>query len=440
MLTSDNPRVQPHDLEAEQAILGAILIDSTALAAAQEVMTPADLYDSRHRRIFEAMTQLDGAGTILDLVTVGDRLDQNGHLEGIGGRGAVAELITAVSCAAKVAHHARIVRDHGIRRRLIKMGVSVTQQAYEKAPVESLLHEAEGTLFELSSGRGECAWCSASEISKETVSYVDRLSKRGTGLGGIPTGFSTLDGLLGGWQRSELIIVGARPGMGKTSLALASALAAAEQGYRVGIISIEMARRQIGMRCHCMIASVDVLDLRTGRLTPDDWSRLAQAAQHFESLPLSVCEGGGLTVEQVAAKARQAKASSGLDFLVIDYLGLLRLGDGERHDLRIADATRKFKLLATELDIPVLLLCQLSRRCEDRDNKRPMLSDLRDSGSIEQDADVVLFIYREEFYNPDSDEKGTAEILVKKHRNGPIGDRKLRFVDQFARFEDSDSE
>jgi len=438
--TDEQVRIQPHDIEVERAILGGVLCHPPALTRVQAIISSNDFYDSRHRLIFSAMEELTTLGTIIDLLTLGDCLEQHDHLKIIGGRGTLAEWLTTVVSAASVEHHARIVRDHAIRRRVIRMGVTVTQQAYDKASVDSLLREAENGLFEIASSRGERTWCSASEISRETVSYVDQLSKRGPGLVGIPTGFSTLDVFFGGWQRSELIIIGARPSMGKTGLALASALAAAEQGYRAGIISLEMSQRQVGMRFHSLMASIDLLSLRTGQLSRDEWRRFAEAAQRFESLPLWVSDGGGRTVEQVTALARQVHATRGLDLLVIDYLGLLQFAEAERHDLRIADATRKLKLLATELDIPVVLLCQLSRRCEDREDKRPMLSDLRDSGSIEQDADVVMFIYREEVYNRDTDEKGIAEILVQKHRNGPIGDRTLKFVGRYARFEDLNQE
>jgi replicative DNA helicase len=270
------------------------------------------------------------------------------------------------------------------------------------------------------------------------VEYVDQVSKRSTALVGIPTGYQSLNSLLGGWQRSDLIIVAARPSMGKTSFALGSALAAAKEGYRVGVISIEMSRRQVGLRLHGMGAPIDIHALKTGSLSQQGWTLLAATAQQFESLPFWIDDSSVLTVEHIAAKARQLQARSGLDLLVVDYLQLLQLHDAETHQQGIADASRKLKLLAKELDIPVLVLSQLSRECERRPDKRPMLSDLRDSGAIEQDADVVLFLYRQEVYTPDTEEKGFAEVLIRKHRNGPIGDRRLRFVDRFARFEDLD--
>jgi replicative DNA helicase len=255
---------------------------------------------------------------------------------------------------------------------------------------------------------------------------------------GLPTGYQSLNSLLGGWQRSDLIIIAARPSMGKTSFALGSALAAAREGYRVGVLSIEMSRRQVGLRLHGMGAPIDVHTLKTGPLSPQGWSLLAATAQQFESLPFWIDDSSVLTVEHIAAKARQLQARSGLDLLVVDYLQLLQLHDAETRQQGIADASHKLKLLAKELDIPILVLSQLSRACESRPDRRPMLPDLRDSGAIEQDADVVMFLYREEVYTPDTEEKGFAEVLIRKHRNGPIGDQRLRFVDRFARFEDVD--
>jgi replicative DNA helicase len=276
------------------------------------------------------------------------------------------------------------------------------------------------------------------ELSCETVKYVDQVSRRSTALVGLPTGYLSLDSLLAGWQRSDLIIIAGRPSMGKTSFALGSALAAAREGFRVGMLSVEMSAHQVGLRLHGMAAPIDVHALKTGALSAQGWTLLAATEQQFASLPLWVDDSSVLSVEHIAAKARQLQARSGLDLLVVDYLQLLQLHDVETRQQGIADASRKLKLLAKELDIPVLVLSQLFRACESRPDKRPMLSDLRDSGSIEQDADVVLFLYREEVYTPDTEEKGFAEVLIRKHRNGPIGDRRLRFVDRFARFEDVD--
>lgn len=384
------------------------------------------------------MTDLAENGEGLDLLTIGALLERKGELDMIGGHGTLAEFLTTIASSSNIAHHARIVRDHAIRRRLIRFSADLSQRAYSKDSAAELLQDAQRDLHQFASSRDERSWSPMVDIARETVEYVDQVSRRSTALVGIPTGYPSLDSLLAGWQRSDLIIVAARPSMGKTSFALGSALAAAKEGYRVGVLSIEMSRRQVGLRLHGMGAPIDVHALKTGSLSPQGWTLLAATAQQFESLPFWIDDSSVLTVEHIAAKARQLQARSGLDLLVVDYLQLLQLHDAKTHQQGIADASRKLKLLAKELDIPVLVLSQLSRECERRPDKRPMLSDLRDSGAIEQDADVVLFLYREEVYTRETEEKGIAEILIRKHRNGPIGDRRLRFVDRFARFEDLD--
>jgi len=436
MPLTDCPRLQPHDLDVEQAILGAVLLDPPALSRAQELLSASDFYDGRHRRIFDVMVDLAGRGEGLDLLTIGNALESTGSMAMIGGRGTLAEWLSTVASSANVGHHARIVRDHAIRRRLITFTAGISQRAYGKDSAAELLQDAQRDLHQLASSRDERSWCPLADLACETVQYVDQVAKRRTVLVGIPTGYQSLNSLLGGWQRSDLIIVAARPSMGKTSFALGSALAAAREGFRVGVLSVEMSARQLGLRLHGMGASIDVHALKTGALSPQGWSLLAATSQEFESLPFWIDDSSILTVEHIAAKARQLQARSGLDLLVVDYLQLLQLHDAETRQQGIADASRKLKLLAKELDIPVVVLSQLSRACEQRDDHRPMLSDLRDSGSIEQDADVVLFLYREEVYTRDTEEKGFAEVLIRKHRNGPIGDRRLRFVDRFARFED----
>lgn len=441
MSVTDHPRTQPHDLEAEQAILGAVLMEPAAVPRAQELLTSDDFYDSRHQRIFRAIEELASRNEPVDLLTVGNVLEAHGDLARIGGSGVVAELLMAVGSASNIAHHCRIVVEHAKRRRLIKLAFTLSQGAYDKQPLDELLQEAERDLTQVVTGRNDRGWCSLAEVATDTVNYVDRVHTQTDALIGIPSGYATLDALLGGWQRSDLIVVAARPSMGKTAFALGSALAAARAGYHVGVLSMEMSCRQVGLRLHGMGAPIDVHALKTGSLTPQGWSLLAATAHQFESLPFWIDDTSVLTVERIAAKARQLHARSGLDLLVVDYLQLLQLHDAENRQQGIADASRKLKLLAKELDIPVVVLSQLSRAVELRKPSIPVLADLRDSGAIEQDADVVLFIYRGAIYKTgtdeeDNDEKDSADILVRKHRNGPIGDRQLRFVDRFARFED----
>jgi replicative DNA helicase len=436
MLLTDCPKIQPHDLEAEQAILGAVLLDPPALSRAQELLDASDFYDSRHRRIFETMVDLVGRGEALDLLTLGNVLDSTGSMAMIGGRGMLAELLTTIASSSNIAYHARFVRDHALRRRLIQYTDEISRRAYGKESAADLLQDAERVLQQLASSRDEGSWRPLVEVVKDTVAYVEQVSKAGHALIGIPTGYQDLNTMLGGWQPSDLIIVGARPSMGKSAFAVGSVLAAARRGYRVGVLSIEMSRRQVGLRLHGMAAPIDVHALKTGSLTTHGWTRFAATAHELESLPVHIDDSCIVTVEGVAAKARRLQARSGLDLLVVDYLGMLQVEDTDTVQQGIAQASRKLKLLAKELNGPVIVLSQLSRACEQRPDKRPMLSDLRDSGAIEQDADVVIFLYRHEVYVPDTEEKGIAEVLIRKHRNGPTGDRRLRFVDRYAKFED----
>jgi len=434
--TEEPLQIQPHDHEAEQAVLGAVLFDPSTLAVAQERLNAEDFYDRRLSQIFQAMTELAKVGTAIDLVSVGDLLDRKGQLKDAGGHGVVAELLTTVASASNIAHHCRIVADHATRRRLITITTTLSRRAYDKLAVEDLLQHVERGFREIVTGRPDSAWYTLEQVALETATYVDRVHKGHEGLIGIPTGYAALDTLLGGWHRSDLVVIGARPSMGKTAFVLGSALSAAQAGYKVGLFSLEMSRLQIGLRLHGMGAPLDLHALKTGSLTPQGWWRFAEATQQLAGLPMWINDVADLTMERLAGQARQLQASHGLDLLVVDYLQLLHVPERENRQQSVAEASRRLKVLAKELNVPVLVLSQLSRACEGRKDKRPMLADLRESGAIEQDADVALFIYRDEVYNPDTEEKGIAEILVPKHRNGPIGDRKLEFVGRFGLFKD----
>jgi replicative DNA helicase len=438
-MIADTLALPPHDLEAEQAVLGAVLIDPAALAKAQEILAPEDFYDGRHRRIYEAQSELSARGEGIDLMTVGNQLRRKDELIGIGGHGAVAELLTVVGSAANIQHHARIVRDCAVRRRVIRLAAELTQQAHDKVPADELLETAERKLFQISSSRDDRSWCSLSEISNETVDHVEQLWKRKGEQQGVSTGFTSLDEIPGPFQPADLISIAARTSMGKTGLALGIGMSAAQAGHSVGFFSLEMSRRQIGLRMHGMGAPIDVHALRTGSLTPQGWHLFANAAERLSALPFWLDDSSILTVDQLVAKARHLKAMHGLDLLIVDYLQLLHFPRQENRQQSVAEASRRLKLLAKELDIPVIALSQLSRECEKRADQRPMLSDLRESGAIEQDADIVMFIYRDEVYHPDSADKGIAEIIIRKHRNGPVGVRRLVFIERYAKFCELDS-
>ncbi len=432
------PRLPPQNLEAEQCVLGAILLDNSSMAKAMEIVTEEDFYRTAHHKIYQAMLELSEHGEVIDQITLTEHLKSTGQLEGVGGAAYLAELVQVVPTAANIRYHSKIVRDKALLRGLITTSTEVITRGYEGASsVDDLLDFAERMVFGLAQGKLGRSFTPLHDVIKESLDLVDRLSKRKERVTGIPTGFEDLDDLTAGLQPSDLIVIAGRPSMGKTSLALGMAQSAAvKHRQAVGIFSLEMSKPQLVLRMLSSQAHVDSHALRTGKLQKEDWWRLAEAAGHLEQAPIFIDDTGALTVQQMRGKARRLKAESGLDLLIVDYLQLMQgRSDAESRQQEISDISRSLKALAKELNIPVLALSQLSRAVESRKPPIPMLADLRESGAIEQDADVVMFIYRDEEYNPDSEKKGIAEILVKKHRNGPTGDVKLAFLNKYAKFE-----
>ncbi len=432
------PRLPPQNLEAEQCVLGAILLDNSSMAKAMEIVTEDDFYRTAHRKVYQAMLELSEHGEVIDQITLTEHLKSTGQLEAVGGAAYLAELVQVVPTAANIKYHSKIVRDKALLRGLIMTSTEVITRGYEGvSSVDDLLDFAERTVFSLAQGKLGRSFTPLHHIIKESLDLVDRLSKRKERVTGIPTGFEDLDDLTAGLQPSDLIVIAGRPSMGKTSLALGMAQSAAvKHRQAVGIFSLEMSKPQLVLRMLSSQAHVDSHALRTGKLQKEDWWRLAEAAGHLEQAPIFIDDTGALTVQQMRGKARRLKAESGLDLLIVDYLQLMQgRSDAESRQQEISDISRSLKALAKELNIPVVALSQLSRAVESRKPPIPMLADLRESGAIEQDADVVMFIYRDEEYNPDSEKKGIAEILVKKHRNGPTGDVKLAFLNKYAKFE-----
>ncbi|MGH7230684.1 MAG: replicative DNA helicase [Nitrospiraceae bacterium] len=439
------PRLPPQNLEAEQSVLGAILLDNDSMAKATEILTEEDFYRTAHRKIYLAMLELSESGEVIDQITLSEHLKIKGDLEAVGGSAYLAELVQIVPTAANVKYHSRIVRDKALLRGLISTSTDVISRGYDgTAPVEDLLDFAERSVFSLAQGKLGRSFIRLKEIIKESLDYVDVLSKRDhKTVIGVPTGFIELDELTAGLQPSDLIVIAARPSMGKTSLALGIAQhAAIKHSHVVGIFSLEMAKAQLVLRMLSSEARVDSHALRIGRLQKEDWWRLADAAGKLEQAPIFIDDSGALTVQQMRGKARRLKAEQKrLDLLIVDYLQLMQgRSDAESRQQEISDISRSLKALAKELDVPVVALSQLSRAVESRKPPIPMLADLRESGAIEQDADVVIFIYRDEVYDSDSEKKGIADILVRKHRNGPTGDRQLVFLDKFAKFENLDED
>lgn len=432
------PRLPPQNLEAEQSVLGAILLDNAAMAKAMEILTEDDFYRTAHKKIYVAMLELSERGEVIDQITLTEHLKARGELEAVGGSAYLAELVQIVPTAANVKYHSKIVREKALLRGLISTSTEIVSRGYDGASsAEDLLDFAERSVFSLAQGKLGRSFTQLSHVIKESLDLVDRLSKRQAKVTGVPTGFYDLDELTAGLQPSDLIVIAGRPSMGKTSLALGIAQhAAVHHRVVVGIFSLEMSKAQLVLRMLSSEARVDSHLLRTGRLQKEDWWRLAEAAGRLEQAPIFIDDTGSLTVQQMRGKARRLKAEHGLDLLMVDYLQLMQgRSDAESRQQEISDISRSLKALAKELNVPVVALSQLSRAVESRKPPIPMLADLRESGAIEQDADIVMFIYRDDVYDPNSEKKGIADILVKKHRNGPTGDVQLFFHDKYAKFE-----
>lgn len=434
------PRLPPQNLEAEQSVLGAILLDNVSMAKAMEALTEEDFYRTAHRKIYQAMLDLSEHGEVIDQITLTEHLKTRGELESVGGAAYLAELVQVVPTAANVKYHCKIVRDKALLRGLITISTEVITRGYDGlSQVDDLLDFAERSVFSIAQGKLGRSFTRLKDIIKESLDLVDALHKKGKSVTGVPTGFEDLDELTAGLQPSDLVVIAGRPSMGKTSLALGMAQnAAIKHNQKVGIFSLEMSKEQLVLRMLSSEASVDSHALRIGKLQKEDWWRLAEAAGKLEQAPIFIDDTGALTVQQMRGKARRLKQESGgLDLLIVDYLQLMQgRSDAESRQQEISDISRSLKALAKELTVPIVALSQLSRAVESRKPPIPMLADLRESGAIEQDADVVIFIYRDDVYNSDSEDKGIAQIMVKKHRNGPTGDVKLTFLDKYAKFGD----
>ena len=440
-------RMPPQAVDVEQSVLGAMLIEREAIPKAIEILPADAFYDGRHQRVYGAMQALFERGNPVDLVTLSEELKRRGDYEPIGGY-YLSELTTHVASAANVEYHARIIAEKSLLRKLISTMTGVVGMAYDPTvDAFDLLDNAEREIFQISESQLRKGAVAIGHIVKETFEQLHSLHGRAGGVTGVPSGFSQLDRLTGGWQPSDLVIIAARPSMGKTGLSLAMMRNAAlhhEKAVPVAYFSLEMSATQLAQRLLTSEARVDAQAARTGRLHDDDWQPLARAAGRLAEAPIFIDDTPGLGILELRAKCRRLKAEHNVGLIVVDYLQLMHgttSGRNANREQEIAQISRSLKGLAKELNVPVIALSQLSRAVETRGgDKRPQLSDLRESGSIEQDADVVAFIYRAERYGITVDENGNsteglAEILIGKQRNGPIGNVKLAFVNQFARFE-----
>ena len=432
-------RVPPHDLAAERALLGAMLLTATAIADAVESTAAADFYRPAHAHTFDAIAGLYAAGEPVDTVTVAAELERTGLLEAVGGAGALVEMQAGTPVAGNAARYADIVAKNATLRRLIGAAGEVAELAYSRpADVDAALDEAESLVFAVAGGSEASSMEPLYGLLDRGVDHLEKLYEHGQSLTGVPTGYSDLDSLLLGLQPSSLLVLGARPGIGKTSLALGMAAAAAMGSRRpVLFFSLEMSHLELTQRLLCSEAGVSTQRVRSGQLSDDDWTRINGAVGRLAEAPLWIDDNPNTSVLEIRAKARRKHAEVGhLGLVVVDYLQLMggRL-NAESRQVEVSEMSRGLKILARELDCPVLALSQLSRAPEARADKRPMLADLRESGAIEQDADVVMFLYRDEMYNADSPDRGIAELHVAKHRTGPTGTVKLAFLPQYTRFD-----
>src|ERR671938_1161309 len=441
---ADAARVPPHDLDAEKAVIGAMLVSETAVAAVAERLRPEDFYSEVHRIIYGAMMRLYARGDPIDQLTLTNELRSVGDFEEAGGRAYIFQIVESVPTAANAARYAEIVRGKALLREIIEVGSRITEDAFrEPEDVGEALDAAEQLIYDVSNRTLREHLAPVSELAPGTLEMIQRLYEAEGEVTGVESGFEDLDRLTTGFHKSVLVILAARPAMGKTALALNAIWhASGEKKMPVAIFSLEMSKEQLVQRLISQTTRIPAQALRSGNVKAEDWPKLVRGVAEVARAPIWIDDTAGVTLMEIRAKVRRlasqlnATGERPLSLVVVDYLQLM-IGQGNRQENRqqeIAEISRGLKVLARDLDVPVLAIAQLSRAVEGRHDKRPLLSDLRDSGAIEQDADLVMFLYRDEYYNSDSDDKGIAEVIVGKHRNGPTGKVQLAWMEQYTKF------
>ncbi|MCA1042222.1 replicative DNA helicase [Bacillus infantis] len=431
-------RLPPQNIEAEQAVLGAIFLEPASLTLASEMLIPEDFYRAAHQKIYNVMLKLNDEGKAVDLVTVTEELAAAKLLEDTGGVSYLSELAGSVPTAANIEYYARIVEEKSLLRRLIRTATGIAQDGYSREDeVEVLLGEAEKNILEVAQRKNAGAFHNIKDVLVRTYDNIEVMHNRKGDITGIPTGFAELDKMTAGFQRNDLIIVGARPSVGKTAFALNIAQnVATKTNENIAIFSLEMGAEQLVMRMLCAEGNIDAQRLRTGSLTDDDWGKLTMAMGSLSNAGIFIDDTPGVRITEIRSKCRRLKQEHGLGMILIDYLQLI-LGSGrsgENRQQEVSEISRSLKALARELQVPVIALSQLSRGVEQRQDKRPMMSDIRESGSIEQDADIVAFLYRDDYYDKESEDKNIIEIIIAKQRNGPVGTVQLAFVKEYNKF------
>ena len=434
-------RSLPHSLDAERSVLGSILLENNALHQAQQFLRDDDFYRDDHRRIYRAMGELSERAAAIDLLTIKEELERRGELEAAGGIPYLSSLVDGVPKSANIEHYARIVKEKATLRNLISSAHRIISEALSaEEGADEILDSAERSILHIAEGRLKTGFTPLRTVADESLRVIERLSESGGRelVTGIATGLARFDELTSGLQRGDLVVVAGRPSMGKTAFALNVAQhAAVKDKKKVGVFSLEMTKEQLFLRLLCAQAKVDAHRLRTGTLGKADWTKLTLAFGQLADAQIFIDDSAGTSILEMRAKARRLKLEHGMDLLMVDYLQLVRgRGRYENRTQEISDISRSLKALAKELDVPVIAISQLSRAPENRGgDHRPQLSDLRESGAIEQDADLVAFIFREEVYHPDEENRGRATLIIGKQRNGPIGDVDLVFLKEYTRFE-----
>ncbi|MGB9679720.1 MAG: replicative DNA helicase [Thermoanaerobacteraceae bacterium] len=432
----DLTRVPPQNVEAEQAVLGAMLLSRDAIIDASEIINEEDFYKESHKKIYNIIMDMFEKNIPVDIVTIVDELRRIELLEAVGGLDYITNLSSSVVTIANVSYYAKIIKEKAILRRLIEASSSIIEISYQGENVESILDTAEQKIFDIAQGRNTTNFFPIKNVLMDTFYKIDELYKNKGQLTGIPSGFPDLDLKTSGFQPSDFILVAARPSMGKTSFALNIAQnAAVSTDKPVAIFSLEMSKEQLVNRLICSTANIDSQKMRTGNLEDDDWEKLAAAMAPLSKAPIYIDDTPGISVMDIRAKCRRLKLEKGLGMVLIDYLQLMQgRGRIENRQQEVSEISRSLKGLARELNVPIITLSQLSRAPEARSDHRPVLSDLRESGAIEQDADIVMFLYRDDYYNKDSEKKNIAEVIIAKHRNGPTGTIELLWLGQYTKF------
>ncbi len=439
-MTEGFQKVPPHSLEAEQCALGSMMLSEDAVVIAMEIVEAVDFYQSSHRHIFQALVDLYAAQRPCDLITLQEELKVKDRLAEVGGVSYLSQLLNVVPTPRNAEHYAKIVKEKSMLRRLILLSGEISNSAYDPQSIaEQLIDDAERKVLQLSQFKLTRPYMRVKDLVRPTFSYLESLYENKQAVTGIPSGFSKLDEYTAGFQNSDLIILAARPSMGKTAFCLNVAQYAAYQTQKpVMLFSLEMSHKQLVTRLLCSEARIDGQKVRRGYLGDEDWMKLTITAGRIEETPMLIDDTANASLLDIRGKARRAFAQDKIGMVIIDYLQLISWSGTEKPESRqqeVSAISRSLKGLARELNVPVMCLSQLSRAVEGRTDKRPMLSDLRESGAIEQDADVVLFLYRDEYYNPKGDKKGIGEVIIAKQRNGPVGSVDLAFNPNFARFD-----